>query len=89
MKIAASYALANLAKEPVPADVKAAYGGADLKFGKEYIIPKPFDKRVLVWEASAVAKAAMDTGVAKFKVNLDDYRESLRRRIEAVEGEKK
>jgi len=89
MKIAASYALANLAKEPVPADVRAAYGGADLKFGKEYIIPKPFDKRVLVWEASAVAKAAMDTGVAKFKVNLDDYRESLRRRIEAVEGEKK
>jgi len=64
MKLAASKALAALAKEPVPDSVRAAYGGVKMEYGPEYIIPKPFDPRVLVWEASAVAKAACDSGVA-------------------------
>jgi malate dehydrogenase (oxaloacetate-decarboxylating)(NADP+) len=71
MKKAAAYALANLAKEDVPESVKLAYGGADLKFGREYIIPKPFDPRVLTWVAPAVAKAAIETGVARTKI--DDF----------------
>ncbi len=65
MKIAAVYALANLAKEEVPENVKMAYGGAQFKFGKEYLIPKPFDKRVLTRVAPAVAKAACESGVAR------------------------
>lgn len=74
MKRAAAYALAQLAKEPVPESVKAAYGGIDLKFGNEYIIPKPFDPRVLTWVAPAVAKAAMETGVARKPIqDFDDY----------------
>ncbi|MFT6630486.1 MAG: malate dehydrogenase (oxaloacetate-decarboxylating)(NADP+) [Bacteriovoracaceae bacterium] len=65
MKIAAVYALANLAKEEVPENVKMAYGGKSFKFGKDYLIPKPFDKRVLTRVAPAVAKAACDSGVAR------------------------
>ena len=65
MKMAASRALAALAKEPVPENVSAAYSGQRFEFGPDYIIPKPFDPRVLVWEAAAVAKAACETGVAK------------------------
>ncbi len=71
MKIAAVNALARLAKEPVPDSVKAAYGGADFEFGREYIIPKPFDPRVITWVAPAVAKAAVETGVARLKI--DDW----------------
>ena len=63
--MAASRALAELAKQPVPENVSAAYGGQKFEFGREYIIPKPFDPRVLHWEAFAVAKAACETGVAK------------------------
>ena len=78
MKMAASRALAALAKEPVPENVSAAYGGQKFEFGPEYIIPKPFDPRVLVWEASAVAKAACDTGVAKNPItDWDGYRARL------------
>ena len=77
MKLAATYALAALAKEDVPDSVCRAYGVERLKFGPDYIIPKPFDPRVLVWEASAVAKAAMETGVAQNPVDLDEYREQL------------
>jgi malate dehydrogenase (oxaloacetate-decarboxylating)(NADP+) len=77
MKIAAAYSLAALAKEDVPDSVKKVYGNSDLIFGPEYIIPKPFDPRVLVWEASAVAKAAMESGVAKINIDLDAYREHL------------
>jgi len=78
MKRAAAYALAHLAKEPVPESVKAAYGGIDLKFGREYIIPKPFDPRVLTWVAPAVAKAAMETGVARKPItDFDAYRSQL------------
>ncbi len=65
MKIAAVYALANLAKEEVPEKVKMAYGGSNFTFGKEYLIPKPFDKRALTRVAPAVAKAACDSGVAR------------------------
>ena len=78
MKMAASRALAALAKEPVPESVCAAYGGQRFEFGLEYIIPKPFDPRVLVWEASAVAKAACETGVAKQPItDWDAYRARL------------
>ncbi|MBD63658.1 MAG: NADP-dependent malic enzyme [Halobacteriovoraceae bacterium] len=68
MKIAAAYAIANLAKEEVPENVKRAYGGEDFSFGKNYLIPKPFDKRVLTRVSTAVAKAACDSGVARKKI---------------------
>jgi malate dehydrogenase (oxaloacetate-decarboxylating)(NADP+) len=78
MKMAASRALAALAKEPVPENVSAAYSGEKFQFGPDYIIPKPFDPRVLVWEASAVAKAACDTGVAKHPItDWEGYRAKL------------
>ncbi len=80
MKIAAARALAALAKEDVPEPVLKAYGLKSLKFGREYLIPKPFDHRVLLWEAPAVAEAAMRTGVARRPLpDLDRYRESLER----------
>jgi len=81
MKLAATHALAALAKEDVPDSVCRAYGVETLKFGVDYIIPKPFDPRVLVWEASAVAKAAMDTGVAQTPVDMAEYREQLEKRL--------
>ena len=81
MKLAATYALAALAKEDVPDSVCRAYGVERLKFGPDYIIPKPFDPRVLVWEAAAVAKAAMETGVAQNPVDLAEYREQLEKRL--------
>ncbi len=65
MKLAAAYAIRDLAKEPVPADVVEAYGGKSLEFGKEYIIPKPLDTRLLTVVSAAVAQAAVDTGVAR------------------------
>jgi len=81
MKLAATHALAALAKEDVPDSVCRAYGIDCLKYGLDYIIPKPFDPRVLVWEAAAVAKAAMETGVAQHPVNIDEYREQLEKRL--------
>jgi malate dehydrogenase (oxaloacetate-decarboxylating)(NADP+) len=81
MEVAATQALASLTKEDVPDSVLTAYGLRRLKFGQEYIIPKPFDPRVLIWEASAVAEAAMRTGVARLPVDLDDYRDQLSRRL--------
>jgi malate dehydrogenase (oxaloacetate-decarboxylating)(NADP+) len=81
MRLAATTALAALAKEDVPDSVCRAYGVERLQFGREYLIPKPFDPRVLLWEAVAVAKAAMDTGVAREPVNLELYREQLERRL--------
>ncbi|NQT24675.1 hypothetical protein HQ585_04920 [candidate division KSB1 bacterium] len=84
MKLAAVKALADLAKEDVPASVSKAYGGQTFKFGPDYIIPKPFDPRVLVWEASAVAQAAMDSGVAAEPVDIDAYRESLQRKADKL-----
>jgi malate dehydrogenase (oxaloacetate-decarboxylating)(NADP+) len=81
MKIAAVHALADLAKQDVPEEVARAYGVEHFKFGREYIIPKPFDSRILVWEASAVAKAAMDTGVAQNPMDIEEYRRHLATRI--------
>jgi malate dehydrogenase (oxaloacetate-decarboxylating)(NADP+) len=82
MKIAAAHALATLAKEDVPDVVIKAYGGERFSFGREYIIPKPFDPRVLTWEAPAVAKAAVATGVATLPIaDWDEYVAILERRI--------
>jgi len=80
MKRAATHALAALAKEDVPDSVCRAYGVERIAFGRDYIIPKPFDPRVLTWEATAVAQAAMETGVARLPVDLAAYREQLERR---------
>jgi malate dehydrogenase (oxaloacetate-decarboxylating)(NADP+) len=82
MKIAASAALAALAKEDVPDSVLKAYGEKRIEFGRKYIIPKPFDPRVLLWEATAVAKAAMDTGVARAPItDFEAYKDSLEARL--------
>jgi len=84
MKMAATRALAQLAKEPVPDDVLSAYGGEQMQFGPEYLIPKPFDARVLIWEASAVAETAVKEGVARITEGHFDvgrYREELEARL--------
>jgi len=81
MKVAAVKALADLAKEDVPEEVARAYGVDFFKFGREYIIPKPFDPRILEREASAVAQAAIDSGVAQNIIDMDKYRESLAQRV--------
>jgi malate dehydrogenase (oxaloacetate-decarboxylating)(NADP+) len=88
MKMAAAKALAALAKEDVPQYVKEAYNGADLKFGLDYIIPKPFDRRVLPWVATAVAKAAIEDGVARVddSFDIDAYHSKL---VYQVESERK
>jgi malate dehydrogenase (oxaloacetate-decarboxylating)(NADP+) len=82
MKLAASKALAALAKEPVPASVLKAYNLESLSFGKEYIIPKPIDPRLISCVAPAVAKAAIDSGVAKYPItDWDAYKKNLDRRL--------
>lgn len=82
MKLAASRALAELAKQPVPEEVNIAYHEKNLKFGKEYIIPKPTDPRLIVHLAPAVAKAAMDSGVARKPIeDWDVYGEELNKRL--------
>ena len=88
MKMAASRALAALAKESVPDHVKAAHGrGDDMTFGPEYIIPSPFDRRVLVYVASAVAQAAVEDGVARVKdFDLDAYKAKLQRLADHLDG---
>jgi len=77
MKFAASKALAALTKEDVPDSVLRAYGMDSMKFGREYIIPAALDPRVLLWEAPAVAEMAMQTGVARKHIDIDEYREQL------------
>ena len=77
MKFAASQALAALTKEDVPDSVLRAYGMDNLKFGREYIIPKPLDPRVLLWEAPAVAEMGMKTGAARKNIDIDEYRQQL------------
>ncbi len=77
MKFAASQALANLAKEDVPDSVLRAYDVESIKFGRDYIIPKPLDPRVLLWEAPAVAGTAIKTGVARKTLDMDEYRRQL------------
>lgn len=73
MKLAAVYALAALAKESVPDSVRQAYGNEEFSFGKNYLIPKPFDPRVLYFVAPAVAKAAIESGVAGVDLDIGDY----------------
>jgi malate dehydrogenase (oxaloacetate-decarboxylating)(NADP+) len=86
MKIAAAHALAELAREDVPDEVAAAYGTRP-KFGPDYIIPVPFDPRLISFVPPAVAKAAMDTGVARKPiVDVDGYRQQLRTRRDPVAG---
>lgn len=90
MKVAAAHALADLAKEPVPGTVRKAYRGKQLRFGREYIIPKPFDPRALLRVAPAVAKAAMVSGVAKEPVrNWSEYNRSLKRRLRHINSLKR
>jgi malate dehydrogenase (oxaloacetate-decarboxylating)(NADP+) len=82
MKLAAVHALAELARQGeqgLPEEVMRAYEGERFEFGPKYIIPKPFDPRVLIWESVAVAKAAMDTGVARITIDLDEYHDRLER----------
>ncbi len=84
MKVAAAKSLAALAKEPVPSEICDAYGVKEMTFGRDYVIPKPLDPRVLEWETPAVAQAAMDTGVAKKPIaDMEAYRVSLRDRVAA------
>lgn len=86
MMLAATRALADLAKEDVPESVCRIYGVEHMEFGRHYIIPKPFDARVVIREAAAVARAAMETGVARLQLNLDEYREGLERRLGSSPG---
>jgi malate dehydrogenase (oxaloacetate-decarboxylating)(NADP+) len=82
MKIAAAEALAELAREPVPEEVAAAYGGKTHSFGRDYIIPAPFDPRLMEVVASAVAEAAVRTGVAQKPItDMEAYRQELRARL--------
>jgi len=82
MKMAAAKALASLAKEPVPEVVRKAYGGKDFTFGRNYIVPKPFDPRVIEYEAVAVAKAACEEGLALHPItDWEGYRQSLVERM--------
>ena len=82
MKMAAAKALARLTKEEVPENVKKAYDDQELTFGPDYIIPKPFDQRVLLWSTYAVAEAAIRSGVARKEIDLETYRERLREKID-------
>ena len=87
MKIACARALAELAREDVPDEVAAAYHGGHLKFGPDYIIPSPFDPRLIWYIPPFVAQAAMDTGVARKPIpDMDAYRESLARRLDPTAG---
>jgi len=81
MKVAASHALSSLAKQGADESVAKAYGESHFEFGPEYIVPKPFDPRVFVWESVAVAQAAMQTGSAKVEIDIEEYREKLERRV--------
>ena len=87
MKIAAAQALASLARQQVPEEVAAAYGGAAPHFGQDYIIPAPFDPRLMEVVPAAVAEAAMRTGVARRRIeDMDAYRETLKGRLNPTTG---
>ena len=77
MKIAASRALAEIAREEVPASVLEAYGLKKLEFGRNYVIPKPFDPRVFVRVSVAVAEAAIKSGAAQIRLEIEEYRARL------------
>lgn len=81
MKMAASMALANLAQQPVPDEVARAYGGKRFEFGPEYIMPTPFDPRLIYTVSEAVAKAAMSSGIATKQItDWEGYRFNLKMR---------
>lgn len=82
MKVAAARALASLARQEVPDSVLRAYNLTSLEFGPDYIIPKPVDPRVLVWVAPAVAQAAMESGVARTEIDIEEYKECLAARFD-------
>ncbi len=86
MKMAATRALAMLAREPVPESVARRYGLKRVKFGRDYLIPFPFDPRVLLWVAPAVAWAAVASGVAREFIEVDSYREQLEARLGRARG---
>ncbi|HVZ47262.1 MAG TPA: NADP-dependent malic enzyme [Gemmatimonadaceae bacterium] len=86
MKMAATRALATLAKEDVPDDVKQRYGLQSVRFGPDYLIPFPFDPRVLLWVTPAVAWAAVASGVAREMIDLEEYRNSLELRLGRARG---
>jgi malate dehydrogenase (oxaloacetate-decarboxylating)(NADP+) len=86
MKMAATRALAALAREDVPESVSRLYGLRSVKFGPDYLIPFPFDPRVLLWVAPAVAWAAVASGVAKEMIDLENYREQLEARLGRARG---
>jgi malate dehydrogenase (oxaloacetate-decarboxylating)(NADP+) len=86
MKLAAVHALAELARREIPESVRRIYKREALEFGPKYIIPKPFDPRVLEAVASAVAQAAMDSGVAQIRLDIDAYRQTLARRLDVSQG---
>ena len=84
MKLACSYALAELAREDVPDYIRDAYGGILFEFGRDYLIPKPFDRRVFVRASSSVAEAAMKDGVARESVDITEYKVKLERKAEKL-----
>jgi malate dehydrogenase (oxaloacetate-decarboxylating)(NADP+) len=87
MKLAAAYAIAELAREEVPGSVVRSYGDKPLSYGPEYIIPKPFDQRVLLWVAPAVARAAIESGVARRPItDWDAYNGELETRLGKSRG---
>ena len=86
MKLAACHALAQLAKKEVPHYIRDAYNGIQLSFGKNYILPKPFDRRVFVDLSVAVAKAAMESGVARLSIDIDEYKQSLIKTLKTEEN---
>jgi len=80
--MACAYALAELAREPVPEAVKQAIPGRDFEFGREYVIPTPFDPRLIEVLPVAVAKAAMASGVAKIQIDdFEQYKKELHARV--------
>jgi malate dehydrogenase (oxaloacetate-decarboxylating)(NADP+) len=83
MKMAAAKGIAALAKEPVPQSLLDRYGLKSVKYGIDYVVPLAMDPRLLAWECPAVAKAAMDTGVAQIKIDIEQYKKDLTKRIEA------
>ena len=82
MKLAAAHAIAALAREPVPAAVRELYGEKNMKFGPDYILPKPFDRRLLTTVPPAVAQAAAESGVARNPIaDLERYGKTLKRYV--------
>ena len=86
MKMAAVYALAKLAKEDVPESVSRSYQRNNYTFGRDYLIPKPFDQRLLLWVAPAVARAAIEGGVARKQIDIDTYVDTLEARLGVVQS---